>query len=362
MAGVAYPAGPREPLVPSVCWEPAMQYRQNTRAVSDARGVSPPQGSIVGILNAARIFEWIKALVRVRRAYIRKHRRLPRLLIPRRYTEKIQWRKLFDLNPTNTILCDKLAVRDFIAERVGTDVLIPLLWAGDDPGRIPFNDLIPPYVLKSAHASGQVWIIRTRDHIERATAESKLQAWINVCYGAIHDEPGYVAVPRRIMIERMLHGTERNPLTEIKLFLFDGRVRFVKTTLRRHDELEHGAFYDRDWQPLDWFMDIPNRPELCRRPKRYNDIIAIAERLGKDFDHLRVDIYEAGDRIWVGELTLYPWSGLSIFTPDEADTLVGSYWPIQKPLRRALAAIIWRSRPASVDAGGRARPRASTTS
>ena len=304
--------------------------------------VLSPQRSIVDALNAARLFGWMKALIRVHVAYIRRQRRLPNLLTPRRYTEKMQWRKLFDLSPTYGQLCDKLAVRDFIAERVGTDVLIPLLWVGDDPDCIPYDTLEPPYVIKSTHASGQVWIVRKREDIDREAVTAKLTAWMDVCYGAVHDEPGYFSVPPRLIIEQMLRETS---LTEIRLFLFDGRVRFVKTALRHHDELQHGAFYDRDWRPVDWCLDVPNRPELCRRPKRYNDIITIAERLGQDFDHLRVDVFEAGDRFWLGELTVYSWSGLCSFTPDEADTLIGSYWPVPKPLRRALEAIIWKWRP-----------------
>ena len=39
--------------------------------------------------------------------------------------------------PTYVVLCDKLAVRDFIAWRVGTDVLVPLLWVGENPDCVP---------------------------------------------------------------------------------------------------------------------------------------------------------------------------------------------------------------------------------
>ena len=57
----------------------------------------------------------IATAFRVRRAYLEKHGRAPRLLRPRRFTEKIQWRKLFDFNPLFPTLCDKIAVRDYIA-------------------------------------------------------------------------------------------------------------------------------------------------------------------------------------------------------------------------------------------------------
>jgi hypothetical protein len=77
------------------------------------------------LFNPARIHQWGAAILRVRAAYTHGHNgRKPRLLRPRRFTEKMQWRKLFDLNPLYAVISDKLAVRDFIAERVGNDLLL----------------------------------------------------------------------------------------------------------------------------------------------------------------------------------------------------------------------------------------------
>jgi hypothetical protein len=85
----------------------------------------------------------------VRGKYRSREGRKLRLYFPRRFSEKMQWRKLFDLDPRYAVLCDKRAVRDLIAERVGSDVLIPLLWIGDNPESVPFKTLDPPSVIKS---------------------------------------------------------------------------------------------------------------------------------------------------------------------------------------------------------------------
>jgi len=309
-----------------------------------ARGASTVNASY-DVFNPARIYEWRAAMRRVRAIYIEKHKgRKPRLLRPDRFTEKMQWRKLFDLNPVYAVLSDKLAVRDFIAERVGGDVLIPLLWVGTDPDAVPFDALDPPYVIKSTHASRQVLLVRQRADVDTGAAVAMFKDWLASCYGTLHNEPGYVPVPRRLMVERMLLGTDGSSPLEHRLFLFDGRVRFVQTTVADEDGFHHRAFHDREWRPLDWYLRTPNQPELCPRPKRYEEIIALAECLGKGFDHLRVDVYDGHDSIWVGELTLYSWGGLSPFTPDQADKLVGSYWSLQRPARRALYAMLWQWR------------------
>jgi hypothetical protein len=95
----------------------------------------------------------------------------------------MQWRKLFDLNPIYAVITDKLAARDFIAERVGAQVLVPLLWIGDDPAAVPFDALEPPYVIKSTHASGHVLLVRTRQDVDPDKAVTTLREWLGRCHG-----------------------------------------------------------------------------------------------------------------------------------------------------------------------------------
>jgi hypothetical protein len=161
------------------------------------------------LFNPARIYQWAAAIHRVRAAYTHEHNgRKPRLLRPHRFTEKMQWRKLFDLNPVYAVISDKLAVRDFIAERVGTHVLVPLLWVGNEPDAVPFDALDPPYVIKSTHASGHVLIVRQKQDVDAEAAVAKFKDWFGTCIGTARDEPGYVPVPRRLMVERMLLGAD----------------------------------------------------------------------------------------------------------------------------------------------------------
>lgn len=253
----------------------------------------------------------------------------------------MQWRKLFDLNPLYGVLSDKLAVREFIAERVGSDLLVPLLWTGNDPDAVPFDTLEPPYVIKSSHGWKHVIIVQKGEQVDIPATRDRLRSWLSYCHGAITDEPGYVPVPRRLMVERMLDRRDGKPMLERKVFVFNGRARFVQT-LFSEQPLRHGAYHNREWQPLHWYRVTPNQPELCPRPEYLEEMLTLAEQLAKGLDHLRVDFYDAGDRIWVGELTVYSFGGFGPFTPDEADELLGSYWTIERPVKRALGVVLWR--------------------
>ena len=78
-----------------------------------------------------RLWDWMISIRRISRTYHARHGFYPSLIHPVRYTEKVQWRKLFDLNSTYSVLCDKVDSRDFIRERIGPEVLVTLLWAGE---------------------------------------------------------------------------------------------------------------------------------------------------------------------------------------------------------------------------------------
>ena len=50
---------------------------------------------------------------------------------PQTFNEKIQWLKLYDNSPLKTQLADKYAVREWIANKIGDQYLIPLLGVWD---------------------------------------------------------------------------------------------------------------------------------------------------------------------------------------------------------------------------------------
>jgi hypothetical protein len=289
-----------------------------------------------------RFSNWQKAIAQVRKVYFSVHGRTPNIFRPRRFTEKMQWRKLFDVNPIYPVLCNKLAVRDFIAARIGDGYHVPVLWIGT-PADIPFEQLEPPYVIKSNHACGQVMMIADRQSLEPAAIRETTTAWLSKPYGVHMEEAAYWAVPPRLFIERMLLTETGAPPEEHRLHLFHGKTAFIQTTIIENGVARHGAFHTPQWSPRDWYF-TQQRNLVFPRPERLDEMIRLAEILGRDFDHLRVDFFDDGSRLWLSELTLFSWSGFGIFHPDEADFIFGSHWRLRAPMLRALATILLRRR------------------
>jgi hypothetical protein len=295
------------------------------------------------LADRQRVAEWKGAISRVREAYRDYYGRELRLARPRLFTEKMQWRKLFDLDPRYAILSDKCAARDFIAREIGADYLPPVLWLGDDPDAVPFETLQPPYVLKPTHGSGHVLRVHDRT-VDVATARETMRGWLAYSHGAVVDEPGYMHVPRRIIAERMILNRDGSPPLERRMFVFNGRVQLTQTELVENGTLRAVAYHDHNWRRLPWRGDSEPHPGPFPRPARYDELVVVAETLGREFDHVRADLYDADDRIYAGELTLYSWSGLMRFNSDEPDRVLGNYWSLKRPVARAAAAVLLRRR------------------
>lgn len=274
--------------------------------------------------------------------FYRKHGRVLRVFDPQRYNEKIQWRKLFDLNPLYACLSDKWAVREFIAGRIGHERLVPLLWAGETPEEIPFGEFTEPIVIKCTHGNAMNVFVDDPHSVDRQATIALLRRWFRRDHGRAMVEPGHIGLLPRIVIEPMLHQPGGRPPTEYKFFMFDGHTALIAIRVNR-DHFDHSnLFVTPDWTQTPIKFDMPRFEGEMPPPPFYDEMAAHAERIGSGFDHIRVDFLGVGDRYFVGELSLYPHSGMIPVEPDCYDLWLGRKWRLDRPGHRALQALLGR--------------------
>jgi hypothetical protein len=224
-----------------------------------------------------------------------------------------------------------------------------LLWAGDDANAIPFDTLAPPYVLKSTHGSGHVIIVRDTASLDVAAARAAARGWLTHPHGALMNEPAYIHLTPRLIVERLLIRPDGTPPPERKVYVFDGRAIFIRTNTP--DANGHPIFGDvhtRDWTWLPIAWERPVHPVRPKRPTKLAEIIALAEQLGAGLSHCRVDIYDCDDAPMVGEITLYSQSGLVVYSDPTNDFTLGAPWTIRWPMLRAFWTVAvrrWEIRP-----------------
>ena len=92
---------------------------------------------------------------------------------PKRYTEKIQWRKLYDRNSIYPKLTDKYAVREWVEKKIGSEYLIPLLGVWESFDEIDFDSLPNSFVLKTNNASGTNIIVQDKRKFDKKLAKKR---------------------------------------------------------------------------------------------------------------------------------------------------------------------------------------------
>jgi len=85
---------------------------------------------------------------------------------------------------------------------------------------------------------------------------------------------------------------------------------------------------DRDFNALNLWQGTKQYPGVILRPDNYEEMIRIAESLAGNLDFIRVDLYNVGGKIFVGEMTCYPGGGMIKWIPRKYDYFLGSKWKI----------------------------------
>lgn len=256
------------------------------------------------------------AQCRIRAIYLARHGRLPNLVSPKTFTELVQYRKLHDRDPRMPRLADKVAVKDYVAAKIGQDWVIPTLWSGVMLPNI--HDWPLPFVMKSRHGWNQVAFL-TSDPIDWPHLGRLTERWIKTAHGGWLDEWIYSDIERGLLVEPYIGRGASLPI-DYKFYVFGGRVAFIQVHLERATN-HRWMLFDRNWKRVSTQTDDQPGP-----PNALQKMIEAAETLAANFDFVRVDLYQPDDQPRFGEMTFYPGSGFDPFHPVGLDTVIGAHW------------------------------------
>src|SRR5581483_248091 len=129
---------------------------------------------------------------------------------------------------------------------------------------------------------------------------------------------------RLLLAEELLPGPGDGPPADFKFFVFDGSVAALEMHTGRFGADHRIDMRGPDWTPL----EVPGLPpgEDTPAPVNLDVMLDWAAQLGQGLDFVRVDLYDLGDRVLVGELTAYPAGGNSAYRPTGIDTWLGRAW------------------------------------
>lgn len=147
--------------------------------------------------------------------------------------------------------------------------------------------------------------------------DKTLGSWIKLPVG------GVLLIKENIVIHFPFKKSQ--DLTDYKFFCFDGKPEYCQIITGRTKN-EKIDFYDMGWnkQPFVGLTPmVSNSGFQFPKPKNFESMKSIACLLSKSLPFSRIDFYEVNEKLFFGEITLYPAAGFGKFTPEEWNYTLG---------------------------------------
>lgn len=245
------------------------------------------------------------------------------------FNEKLQWLKLYDRRPEYTTMVDKLAAKDYVADILGDQFIIPTLGVWDSFDEINFDSLPNQFVLKCTHNCGDVVICKDKELFDKSAAREITEKSLKTDFYKRSREWPYKNVSRKVFAEKYLEDSETGEARDYKFFCFNGKPDCVMVCIDRQSP--SGAkfyFFDSNWKLKRYNVRGKNAPAGFTMPKPscMDDMFGLAEKLAVSTKapFVRVDFYEINGQAYFGELTFYPDSGFDSNILPETDNRFGT--------------------------------------
>ena len=246
---------------------------------------------------------------------------------PKRYNEKLQWIKLNLHSPQYVDMVDKYKVKEIVASIIGEEYVVPVYGVWNKPEEIDFDSLPNQFVLKTNHDSGGVVICNNKANFNQRKAVKFLHKYLKNDYYLQNREWPYKNVKKCVFAEKYMEDNISGELRDYKFFTFDGKVKAMFIAKDRFNDNEETKFdfFDENFNHLPFTNGHPNAIIPPEKPKNFELMKELAEKLSKNIPHVRVDFYECNGKVYFGEMTFFHWSGFKPFIPDEWDYKFGEW-------------------------------------
>lgn len=255
--------------------------------------------------------------------FVRKKRRI-NLKNPETFDEKISWLKLFDY-PNNDLVIqcsDKFLVREYVEKCGFAEDLNTLIELYDNPKQIQLDKLPLKSVIKWNNDCGSTIVFNK----ETDSFEDVKEFLINKGsenYYLLSAEMHYKSIVPKIIVEAFLD--DGHGLIDYKVYCFNGQPVYIMVCLGRQDSETKFYFMDTDWKlqkinqdGMDFDGDIP-----IEKPKNLDLLLNRAKVMSQPFKFVRCDYYIVNDKLYFGELTFTPSSGIDPSLTEGLDAHLG---------------------------------------
>ena len=250
---------------------------------------------------------------------------------PTGFNEKLQWLKLYNRKPEYTMMVDKYAVKQYVADKIGEEYVIPTLKVWDKPGKIDLSELPNQFVLKTNHDGGCNGIVVCKDKqkldVKKAKRELRHSFYFRNPYLKAREWP-YKNVKKSVFAEQYMEDAKTGELRDYKFFCFNGVVKAMYVASERNTAKDGTKFdfFDENYNHLDFTQGCHKMSEVeIEKPLSFDLMKRLAEALSEGMPCVRIDFYEVNGHPYFGEFTFFHLGGTASFHPQKWDEIFGSW-------------------------------------
>jgi hypothetical protein len=241
----------------------------------------------------------------------------------------------FDRNPLLTTFADKVAVREYVAEKVGPHILTQLVGVFNRLESVNREQLPRNFVLKANHGSGAsviCWDQAARgtklnipaddkptwerflvhpDDLDWDAVVALSNRWMKQnFYWSMGKYPewAYKNIPPQLLVEEVLVHQGELPV-DYRFYMVWGECKLIQVD-GSHAFPRPRELYSPEWKRVD---DAQTGPvDEKSPPSILGEMMEIARKLTTEIDFVRLDLYQTDRGVVFGELTNYPEGGAGL--------------------------------------------------
>ena len=243
---------------------------------------------------------------------------------PHTLNEKMMWLKMYYRLPIMPLLADKYRVKEYISEHIGPQYVVPTLGVWDSFEKIEWDKLPDSFVLKCNHASAANLFCTDKNNIDMKDAERKFKRWMRNYYHDENKQWAYKDIKPLILAEPYLKNDDGTDVVDYKFYVYGGELIYFMYSLGEAHHHVRNVKLNPQKELIDHYFKKTCQlsPDEIILPDNIDEMISIAQKVGKDFRHLRLDMYSVSGHIYIGEFTFYSNGGfINIYSKEYSQEL-----------------------------------------
>lgn len=256
---------------------------------------------------------------------------------PQRFTEKTQWRKLYEDDPRITRCINKLTFKQYVREKLGDGYTAPLIDVWHSPDDVNLREVPEKCVVKS-NCSGDghyTLLVHAKEQINIDTKEKEIKnEWFD--RRNLHTNSffrAYYPIEPCVIVEELVSEIATGA-DEYKFLCFNGEPKYVYHGDDHFSPIDGKrtecsvSHFSLDWKNLGIQYGKHKNKIDARPPKYMKEMIEVSRILAKNFSFVRVDFFENENKFFLSEMTFTQGGGLTPYYPDSFDYELGNLWNI----------------------------------